>query len=176
MSQQVLHEVGTTLQCQGLSAEDIARAKTLREALHRAVLANGPWPKLANDIQTAEKEKWFCGARVAAQWKQPSAEMIEENRRYLDFNPTTFWIQVRAPVLAMYGEVDTQVATEESQKRLQNALRKAQHRDHSIHVFPKSNHIFPRPTAAARRTTRKLSRMVPGYFQTLITWTLRHVR
>jgi dipeptidyl aminopeptidase/acylaminoacyl peptidase len=102
--------------------------------------------------------------------------MIEENRRYLDFNPAIFWIQVRAPVLAMYGEVDTQVATEESQKRLQNALRKAQHRDHSIHVFPKSNHIFVEADGGCSDEYPKLSRIVPGYFQTLITWPLRHVR
>jgi hypothetical protein len=56
MPQQVLHEVGTSLQCQGFSAEDIARAKTLREALNRAVIANGPWPKLASDIHVAERE------------------------------------------------------------------------------------------------------------------------
>ena len=32
--------------------------------------------------------------------------MIEDNRRYLDFDPASYWIQVRAPVLAVYGEVN----------------------------------------------------------------------
>lgn len=176
MPQQVVHEVGTTLQCQGFSADDISRAKTLRDSLNRTVLANGPWPKLASDIQAAEKEKWFREARVTTQWKKPSADMIEANRRYLDFEPASFWIHVRAPVLAIYGEVDTQIATAESQKSLQSALRKAQHHDHIIQVFPKTNHIFLEADSGCSDEYSKLSRIVPGYFHTLITWTLRHVR
>jgi hypothetical protein len=161
---------------EGFSADEIAQARTLRASMNRTVVKNGPWQELENDILAAEKEKWFRGARVGGQWKKPSAGMIENNRRYLDFDPAKFWIHVTAPVLALYGEVDTQIDTAESQKRLQNLLREARHRDHTVRTFAKANHTFLEAESGCSDEYPKLSRIVPGYFHTLITWALKRSR
>jgi len=176
MPQQVVHEVAATSQCEGFSDEDVTRAKALRISLNEAVLKNGPWIQLARDIQSAETEKWFRGARVAPGWKSPFAAMIETNRRYLDFDPAKYWRQVKVPVLVVYGELDTQVDVKESQRIISRAHTKAQNRDHTVVVFPKANHILLEADRGCPDEYPRLSRIVPGYFNTLITWVLRRVR
>ena len=177
MPQQILHEVETSMRCEGSSGEEIAKAKALRNSLNESVLENGSWPQLRRDIEAAEQEKWFRSARVSPEWKEHSAVMLERDRRYLDFDPTKFWRRVKTPVLAVFGEVDTQVSTgEESQRILRNALEEAQNRDYAIRFFPKANHIFLEVSSGCPDEFPQLSRFVPGYFDTLVTWAFRQIR
>ena len=142
MPDQVVHEVASGLNCAGVPAEGIAKAKALRVALQDAVLQNRNWESLQREIEAAEGEKWFRGARVSREWKTPSQAMIDRTGRYLDFNPAGYWKLVKAPVLAMYGETDTQVQAHESRMMLQQALPAAKDHQRTIYIYPTANHIF----------------------------------
>ncbi len=102
--------------------------------------------------------------------------MIDRTRRYLDFNPADYWKLVKAPVLAMYGETDTQVQAHESRTMLQQSLPAAKDHHRTIYIYPNANHIFLEAEIGCDEEIPKLSRIVPGYFQTLINWAVRQVR
>jgi pimeloyl-ACP methyl ester carboxylesterase len=176
MPDQVVHEVASGLNCAVFSTEAIAKAKVLRVALNDAVLQNRNWESLRLEIEVAEGEKWFRGARVSREWKTPSQAMIDRTRRYLDFNPADYWKLVKAPVLAMYGETDTQVQAHESRTMLQQSLPAAKDHHRTIYIYPNANHIFLEAEIGCDEEIPKLSRIVPGYFQTLINWAVRQVR
>lgn len=176
MPNQVVHEVESGLKCEGFPAEAIAKAKQLRIALNDAVLQNSKWQSLQHQIGVAEGEKWFRGARVRPEWKAPSETRIDLTRRYLDFDPAAYWKLVRAPVLALYGEADTQVSATESRTALERLLPAAKDDNRTIHIYPKANHIFLEAETGCDDEVPMLSRIVPGYYQTLITWAARQIK
>jgi pimeloyl-ACP methyl ester carboxylesterase len=176
MPDQVVHEVETGLKCEGFPPADIGKAKALRIALNRAVVQNSNWEILESDIIAAEGEKWFRAARVQPEWKAPSQRMKDRTRRYLDFDPSDSWKLVSAPVLALYGEADTQVPAQESRMMFERLLPAPKAHNLTIHIYPKANHIFLESETGCDDEAPTLSRIVPGYYQTLITWAVRQVR
>lgn len=105
-------------------------------------------------------------------WKSPSQTMIERTRRYLAFDPADYWKFVSVPVLAVYGDVDTQVPVHESER----FLPAEKNHNRTLRIYNKANHIFLEAETGCDDEMPTLSRIVPGYFQTLITWALRQVR
>jgi pimeloyl-ACP methyl ester carboxylesterase len=176
MPDQVVHEVASGLNCAGFPAEAIAKAKALRVALNDAVLQNQNWKSLQREIEVAERERWFRGARVSREWKTPSQAMIALTRRYLDFNPVDYWKLVKTPVLAMYGEADTQVQADESRTILQQALPDVKNHHRTVYIYPKAKHIFLEAETGCDEEMPTLSRIVPGYYQTLMNWAVRQIR
>jgi dienelactone hydrolase len=88
--------------------------------------------------------------------------MIDRTRRYLDFNPADYWKLVKALVLAMYGETDTQVQAHESRPMLQRALPTAKDHHRTIYMYPKANHIFLEARSAARKRCRRSAESCPA--------------
>jgi pimeloyl-ACP methyl ester carboxylesterase len=176
MPDQVVHEVASGLNCAGFPEEAIAKAKALRIALNTAVLLNRNWELLRREIEVSEGERWFREARVSREWKTPSKTMIDRTRRYLDFNPADYWKSVKVPVLAMYGEIDTQVQAHESRTMLQQVLPTTKDHQRTIYTYPKANHIFLEAETGCDDEMPTLSRIVPGYYPTLVNWVLRQVR
>jgi dipeptidyl aminopeptidase/acylaminoacyl peptidase len=102
--------------------------------------------------------------------------MIDQSRRYLDFDPADYWKLVKVPVLAMYGEADTQVPAQESRMIFQQLLPAANTQNVTIHLYPKANHIFMEAETGCDDEVPTLSRIVPGYYQTMVTWAVRQIR
>jgi hypothetical protein len=50
-------------------------------------------------------------------------------------------------------------------------------KDHgrTIQIYPKANHIFVESQTGCDDEVPTLSRIVPGYFHTLVTWAVRRV-
>ncbi len=161
--------------CDGFPFEAISKAKALRTALNNSVMQNNGWESLHRQITSAEGEKWFRAARVRSEWKAPSRRMIEHARRYLEFDPAEYWNLVRAPVLAMYGERDAQVPLFEAQTMFQRVFPPANGRSRTIHVYSKANHNLLEAETGCDAEVPTLSRIVPGYYQTLITWAIQQV-
>ncbi len=172
---QVVHEIETDLKCQGFSATDISKAKSLRTELNEAILHNGPWDRLRREIEAAQKEGWFRSSRVAAEWMTPSTAHAEHAARYLDFDPAEYWKLVKAPILALYAEVDSQVEADTNRLKLIQILSNAGRQNYFIYTFPKANHVFLEAETGCADEIPNLSRIVPGYYHTLITWTLKLV-
>jgi pimeloyl-ACP methyl ester carboxylesterase len=173
---QVVHEVETTLRCAGFAEADIAKAKALRTQLNEAVLQDIGWNELRRAIEASQDEKWFPEARVGRQWSSPTGPMIELHRRYLQYSPISAWRKVAVPVLALYGERDTQVAAAESMRLIEKSLMEAGNANYTLKLFPKANHMFLDAETGCASEIPRLRRIVPGYFDTIRDWSLRYVR
>jgi len=63
-------------------------------------------------------------------------------REFLIHDPATDWARIRAPVLAIFGELDTQVDAAQNRPPLESALQRAGNPDVTTVVLPLTNHLF----------------------------------
>src|SRR5262249_36967073 len=63
-------------------------------------------------------------------------------RFYLLYDPRTALVKVECPVLAVYGEKDTQVPAEENLAIVREALAAGRNRDYTVLLLPNLNHLF----------------------------------
>ena len=57
-------------------------------------------------------------------------------------DPVKYWQQVSCPVLALFGEHDTQVCAEKNSAAITNALQKSPCQDYTVQIIPEANHLF----------------------------------
>lgn len=172
--EQVVHELASDMRCDGFSEADIVKAKVLRGTLNDVVLHDRNWNELKQSIQSAQSEKWFRASRVSKEWLNPPAALIETHWRYLQFDPLPVWKKVTAPVLVIGAERDTQIDASHSMRTIGAALTEGGNKDHTLTLFPASNHIFLESGTGCSDEYPRLRRIVPGYFGTVMSWALRH--
>ena len=80
----------------------------------------------------------------------------------LSFDPLPALADVKCPVLALYGELDTSTDARKAAGNMRSVLSAAGHRDFTVKVIPNASHsLMEQPSG---------NRMAPGVFETLSTW------
>lgn len=68
------------------------------------------------------------------------------SKLYAQYEPLTWWAQVRVPVLLVYGENDQRVPARESASRIASTLaRNPSNVDVTVRIFPGADHTFRMP-------------------------------
>ena len=95
---------------------------------------------------------------------------------FLSHDPMEEWEQVQVPVLALFGEKDTQVSASQNRAPLEAALARAGNRDVTVIVFPNTNHLFQKAgTGGAAEYANLPMEFVPGLLDTISNWILARV-
>ena len=89
------------------------------------------------------------------------------SRQIAGFNPTSYWRQVRAPVLLLYGTLDERVPAVLSADAIQDALKDGANTQVSLKMFANADHTF---TIVDPLHKTGWPRHVPGYADTLTGW------
>jgi dienelactone hydrolase len=83
--------------------------------------------------------------------------------------------QVRQPVLAIFGGMDTLTPPRESAAVWADALRRRGDDDYSVRLFPRGSHgLFDGGRTGAPLELVREVRWVPGYFETMVNWIHHH--
>lgn len=94
-------------------------------------------------------------------------------RYFLMHNPADDWAQIKAPVLALFGGLDTQVDQAQNRPALEAALQKADNANVTIKVFKEANHLFQQAKTGSPDEYATLSaEFVPGFLETIGVWLL----
>jgi uncharacterized protein len=89
----------------------------------------------------------------------------------IDFDPAPYLERLRAPVLALYAELDPEVPPSENIPLLEAGLGRAPTRDVTIRTFPGANHLFWPARTGLRDEYHSLKReFVPGFLDQVTTW------
>ncbi len=84
--------------------------------------------------------------------------------------------QVRQPVLAIFGGMDTLTPPRESAALWADALRQGGNDDFSVRLFPRGSHgLFDGGKTGSPLELLRELRWVPGYFDTTVKWIHHHV-
>ena len=98
-------------------------------------------------------------------------------RYFLSYDPGPALERLTCPVLALFGEKDTQVIPAQNQPVMEKALRKAGNRDVTFKVFPGANHLFQKAGTGSPSEYAKLDKaFVPGFLDTISGWIIEKTK
>lgn len=95
---------------------------------------------------------------------------------FLDVDPASILEQVRAPVLALYGDLDLQVPADINIRPLETALKKAGNEDVTTMTLLGANHLFQEArTGSPNEYPRLEKKFIGGFLEALSSWILEKV-
>ncbi len=94
-------------------------------------------------------------------------------RSFLDYDPAVTLRETRVPVLALFGELDLQVAPAQNRGPMEAALAEAGNEDVTIEVIPGANHLFQRAETGSPTEYASLEKaFIPGLLARIADWIL----
>lgn len=177
------------LETQGATEEDIAEAREQQQRIFEALRTGEGWDEL--------REQWAADLREQIE-QLPEAQRealgnldeyielaIDEQvagvnnpwfRFFVDYDPRPALEELEAPVLAVFGGLDTQVPAEPNVEAMEAAFEAGDHPDYTIEVFPQANHLFQEAETGGPQEYGVLPpEFVPGLLDLLSEWTLERV-
>ncbi len=160
--------VANDLRRKGFGENTVERVLALRARVDEARRASFPDAELGQALDAASREPWFGVSDLP---KPPLDPYTRGMLGVLDFAPLDRWRQVRAPVLAMWGESDRVVPAAQSRDLIEKALHDANNRDVVMRTFPSVGHGFLLPDP---KDSWDWPRLAPGFHELLVQWVAQH--
>ena len=90
---------------------------------------------------------------------------------FFAYDPRVDWAKVSVPVLALFGDLDTQVDAEQNATALEETLTQAGNEDFTIVRFPTTNHLFQDAVTGSVDEYGSLDQtFAPDVLPTIIDW------
>jgi dienelactone hydrolase len=105
----------------------------------------------------------------------PDHPFLQFLRPMIRYDPAPVIRQLRLPVLAIFGELDNNIVAGKNRAAWEAALKASGHEDYALHVLPKANHALLEAKVGNNAEMTSLQRIVPDYFDIVLTWLSRHV-
>jgi uncharacterized protein len=80
------------------------------------------------------------------------------------------------PVLALFGELDTNIVAVKNRAAWEAALKAGGHRDYTLSILPAANHGMLEAKVGNNAEMASLQRFVPSYFSTIEEWLAKRVQ
>ncbi len=100
----------------------------------------------------------------------------DELRRVYFYDPAPALRRLRAPTLALFGELDDNIVAEKNKSAWQRALESGGHPDYTLRILPRANHLQLEATVGSNAEMPSLQRFVPAYFATVEEWLAKRIR
>ena len=98
-------------------------------------------------------------------------------RFFLDYDPAPPLARVACPVLAVFGELDLQVPTQQNRSVMEDTVKKGGNRNWTFVVVPKANHLYQAATTGSATEYPKLKKeFAPGFLDTITSWLTKVTR
>ena len=91
-------------------------------------------------------------------------------RRLYFYDPVPTLSQLRAPTLALFGELDNNIVAQKHTPAWESALKAAGNRDYTLRVLPKANHAFLAARVGSNAEMPSLPGFVPELRPALLEW------
>ncbi len=137
-----VYRVEAETRAEGFSEDETRAAVAFMRQKFEVARTGQGWEQFAALIEQSRKEKW--SPFVAA---PRSLELLQEAwQGQFKYDPYTDIQKLKIPVLAIFGELDTEVPANQIADTTRKALRSSKSRDYTVKVFPRATHgilVFP---------------------------------
>lgn len=150
-AEQDLFRVGHTLPADGYSDEETCLALAATEQVHELMRQDASFDTVFGSLSQYRGEKWFelvVGASDEASYRFGKGNLF--------FSPIRHLAAIRCPVLVLFGELDTLVDGEQSERVYSELLPKAGNHDVTVEFFPKANHSLKQAETGGQEEMRRL--------------------
>lgn len=165
--QSELYRVEAETRAEGFSEDEIKAAVDFMRQKFEVARTGQGWEQFAALIEQSRKEKWFHFVLAPR-----SLERLRES--WDPYDPYTDMQKIRIPVLAIFGELDTEVPSARIADVTRKALRSSGSKDYVVKVFPHANHgimVFPEEGKPWR-----FFGFAEGYVDLITDWVLKHAK
>jgi pimeloyl-ACP methyl ester carboxylesterase len=97
-------------------------------------------------------------------------------RRLYFYDPAPTLRQLQLPTLAIFGELDNNILADKNRAAWAAALEAGRHRDYTLRVLPRGNHLQLEAKVGSNAEMPSLQRFVPDYFTTINEWLAKRIR
>jgi uncharacterized protein len=162
--QTLLYQADAIRKAQGLPAAQIEEGHRFTELWMRVARTGQDYDVFVKGRESARREKksWLFD------WYSNEFTSLEQMRwdwdHILSFNPLPALVDVRCPVLGVFGEMDVLTNASEAAKSMRDALVESGNQDATVKVFENAGHSLAEMPDG--------NRMAPDVFETLRSWLL----
>jgi pimeloyl-ACP methyl ester carboxylesterase len=129
--------ISHTLRADGESAAEIQQALDLFHAKLEYAMLRSDWPRYDALRQAIAQKSWFRFLDAPQDRSDPEFQFLRLNAHYNSLNALA---GVHVPLLALFGEFDTNVTPDTGMSLLQQGLDLAGNKRLTMHLIPNANH------------------------------------
>jgi hypothetical protein len=181
--EQLIYEQSKTIaRMPGGSERAAALNRKLQEAIFAALKRGAAEKELREALKTfaatmSDEDRAAAPMLIAAGEKQIPGMLTPIFRSLLTFDPAPALAKVKCPVLAMFGERDSQVPPPLNLPPLAGALESSGNRDYSIVKLPALNHLFQTSkTGLVTEYAAIEETFAPAALDVISSWIVKHTR
>ena len=97
-------------------------------------------------------------------------------RRFYTYDPPPALRASPAPLLAIFGELDSPEGVKAQVRAIRQIMDQAGRRDYTVKVYPNGSHNLMEVPPENPKESVRLKRFPPGFFEMMVDWTTTQVR
>jgi len=178
----ILSQIRNLGRAQGESDEVIGRGLALERRVFETIRRQEGWEELRGELmeemrrsldrlpaeQRAAMSDSLIAARVDMQMKALRSPWFAF---FISYDPAGDLAGIRCPVLALFGELDQQVAASLNEQPMNEALSKGGNPDVTVKTIPGANHLFQKAVTGSPAEYAGLEKeFAPGVLDRLTAW------
>jgi len=164
----------------GYSADDIRDALAFQKLKNEIIAspgANDKWDEYVKARAIAKDKKWFGQQGIDIRGPEKRDHPFWTHmRRFYAYDPAPTLRASRAPLLMIYGELDTPEGVKASVRAIKQIMDQAGRRDYIVKVYPNGSHNLMEVPPENPNEFVRLKRFPPGFFEMMVDWTTTQVR
>jgi pimeloyl-ACP methyl ester carboxylesterase len=161
----------------GYAANEVNDALAFQKLKNEIIASQDKWDEYAKARATAKDKKWFRhpGLDVWGPERRDDPFWTNMRRSYV-YDPAPTLRASKAPLLAIFGELDTPEGVKANVRAIRQILDQAGRRDYTVKVYPNGSHNLMEVPPDNTDEYVRLKRFPPGFFETMVDWTTTQLR
>lgn len=166
---------------QGMSKKEINKTVSINKTIYKEVMKEDPdWEKIETTLKRSLQDEGESTSESIL--KQKLKQQLKKLKfpwfqYFLSYNPGKDLRQLNCPVLALFGEKDTQVPPAPNIQKLKKIKRANSKAAITIKTIPEANHLFQKAkTGSPSEYSKAPKSFVSGFPETIIQWTDKIIR
>lgn len=164
----------------GYTANEVNDAlafQKLKNEIIASPSSNDKWDEYTKARATAKDKKWFRHPGLDVWGPERRDDPFWTNlRRFYVYDPLPTLQTMNAPLLAIFGELDTPEGVKAEVRAIRQILDQAGRRDYTVKVYPNGSHNLMEVPPDNPNEYVRLKRFPPGFFETMVDWTTTQLR
>src|SRR5687767_4637153 len=161
----------------GYTPDEVKEALAFQKLKNEIIGSADKWDEYTKARAIAKDKKWFRhrGIDVYGAEKRDDPFWTHMRRSYV-YDPAPTLRASPAPLLAIFGELDSPEGVKANVRAIRQIMDKAGRRDYVVKVYPNGSHNLMEVPPDNPNEWVRLKRFPPGFFETMVDWTTTQVR